>query len=221
MIRGYVVAAALLALALGACQQSASRPSAETAAPSGTASKPKADEYVSTKVFEARGKELSYKLAERLLRGCAGSMTSDGGMKTCFRERTLAGFDASGLADQHCPVRAEDLDGELGCIVSGSVGYQLAQNIGKDAAAKFDWSDPEGSIDGIVIDFILAELQQCLGGASASSADDCVMKAFIDRLAIPDADVQLCMNLADDFKHGQCLGEAYALKFMAAGIEKI
>lgn len=215
-----IVAVAVLALALAACQQGGAKPSAAAAAPTGTqASKPKAGEHVATGVFEERQKELSYKFAERLLRGCVEAMSSESDMNTCFRSRTLEAFDSSGLAAKHCPERPEDLDGEVACIVTGSAGYHVAQDF--DAVEKFDWSDPDASINKIVVDFILAQLQGCLGGSSASSPDDCLNKAFVDRLALPDTDVKLCMALTEDFKQGQCLGEAYALRFIADGIEKL
>lgn len=220
MIGHRIVAAAVLAAVLGACQQG---DSTKTATPSAIASvqPSKPDEYVATGVFETRANELGYTMTEKLLRGCMGEMGSEDAMKGCFRSRTLAAFDDSGLAAEKCPARPVDLTGELGCIVTGSIGYEFAQKVGGDAAKKFEWSNPERSIDAIVIDFILAELRTCMGGSSASSPDDCLAEAFIKRLAIPADDAQLCLDLTDDFKQGQCLGEAYALKFMTASIEKL
>ena len=157
MAQRNLIAVAVLALALQACQQGGAKPQTQAAAPATTAAKPKAEEYVATEVFEGRQKELGYKFAEKLLRGCKDQMSSEGGLKTCFRERTLAAFDNSGLAADSCPARTDDLDGELTCIVTGSIGYEFAQNIGGDATKKFVWSDPEGSINTIVVDFLLGE----------------------------------------------------------------
>jgi hypothetical protein len=219
-----VVAAMLLAVALSACQQGNPGTSTKSIASASTAdsqaSTAKPGDYVSTKVFEAREKELQYRFAERLLKSCIASFGSEGEMKSCYRKRVLHAFDDSGLADQHCPAQ-DDLDGELTCIIGGSIGYQFVHIVAKEKTGEFNWSDPEKTVQEVTMDFVLTELRTCLGGSSASSANDCLTKSFVTRLEIPDTDVQLCLKLENDFKEGQCLGEAYALKFMAAGIEKI
>ncbi|MBL9034279.1 MAG: hypothetical protein JNN33_05910 [Rhodospirillaceae bacterium] len=213
------LAACALAGGVMACQSpgTGTSYSAATAVEQAGKKKSKYEDYKPTAPMKARFTDMTLALTRKLLERC---LDLDAPMAACFRDRLLNGFDTAGIAEKRCPP-GDDLEEQYNCIVVGSYSYRFVQVIGKQAEPDIDWSDPERSMQAVSIDYALTKLKNCLGGSSASDPTDCVMAGFIKELDLTEEEVEPCRSLTNDSEFGQCIGEAYGLRFMADGIARM
>lgn len=178
------------------------------------------ENYIPTEPMKAAHEEMTLKLADRLISRCLRA-TGQGGLNACMHERLLAGFDATGKAKQHC---TEQIGQEVDalCIMVGSAGYQIAEKIGADAVAEFDWSNPSQSAEEAMRKLVLQKIRECLGGGSASDPSECITARITTALDLTEGDVSPCNSLRDeDREFGRCLGDAFSLKFVELGIARM
>lgn len=178
------------------------------------------EEYEPTAPFKTKLDELGLKLAERMLTRCiqAGSESS---LQQCMRGRLLAGFDTNGMAERHCP-QTSDMEADMNCITVGTLGHRVASKVGKDEGAAFDWSDPEKSATHASIQLMLAKIRECMSAGSASDPSECLVERLTKSLELTESDLDPCDVLRnEDYQYGQCIGEAFAYKFMSAGLARM
>ncbi len=209
----------VLACALAACQSAAGTQSGAKPA-SGSWLDPKQYEnYEVTAPMKQRTTETTVHLVTKLVTKCIDSK-GEAQMNACFRERLLAGFDAKGVAASHCPARGA-IEEQYLCIVLGSYSYEFVRTVGDEEDPQIDWTDPERAMKLAVVEFVTRQAGACLGGTSASDPTDCIVGAIAKRLGLASSDIEPCRSLAEDTKFGQCIGEAYGLRYMDAGIARM
>lgn len=180
----------------------------------------KGGEYTPTEAFKGKIEELGLRMAERLLTKCIHRAAGET-MDACFHNHMLAAFDTNGAVAGHCPQRA-DLDADLKCIALGGIAYKLAPKVGGDAMKDFDWADPEKSTNDLSSQFVLQRIRECLADGAASDPKECVTKRITKGLELTGGDLEPCyVVIDDDYKFGQCIGEAFSYKFMSEGISRI
>jgi hypothetical protein len=219
-------AALLCAGVLAACQQTS--PADERAAEADAIADALAssgvreeDEYTPTAPFRAKHDELALKLSERLLARCLRAYGKPPEVDACVHERFLAGFDTSGLAKTHCP-RREDIEAEVKCIMVGAIGYQLAQKVGADEVAAFDWNQPEQSTNQALMQLVLQQVRDCLNTGSASDPQSCLVQRITTALDLTEEDVDPCDVLSDDDREfGRCIGDAFTHKYVSAALTRM
>jgi hypothetical protein len=178
------------------------------------------EEYTPTEPFKGKAEELGLQLLEKLLTKCIRSSGIED-TYACYHERMMAGFDSDGTVADHCPQQA-DMEADMKCIVIGGFAYQLATKMGGDAKAKFDWSDPEGSMKELGVQFVLREARNCLNNGSASDPMDCIVARMAAAMELTSSDLDPCKSLADeDSKFGQCIGEAFSYKYLSAAVARM
>lgn len=223
-----IIAAVAFVCALAGCQSAGGKHGAATAskqassfeAASGSWLDPKEyDDVQVTAPMKSRFTETTSHLVTKLVVKCIDAR-GDEQMGACFRERLLAGFDARGIVAKHCPPLGTKEEQYL-CIVLGSYSYEFVRTIGDDDDPQIDWTDPERTMKQAVTEFVTQQAGACLGGYSASDPTECIFGAVTKRLGLAESDIEPCRVLAEDTKFGQCIGEAYGLRFMDAGIARM
>ena len=220
-----ILAAVVLACVLAACQsaagtQAGAKPASSSAAASGSWLDPKEYEnYEVTAPMKQRTTEITVRLVTKLVTRCIDAK-GEAQMNACFRERLLAGFDTKGIAASHCPARGT-IEEQYLCIVLGSYSYEFVRTVGGEEDPQIDWTDPERTMKLAVAEFVMQQAGTCLGGSSASDPTDCIVGAITKRLGLASSDIEPCRSLAEDTKFGQCIGEAFGLRYMDAGIARM
>jgi hypothetical protein len=218
-------ALAVVGTLLAACQQSrppAAQSSVETDALARAMeqSAKTHDKYVPTEAFKAKAGELGLRMVERLMTKCLHA-TNAQSMEDCYHERMLQGFDTDGAVKSHCP-QQKDLEADMKCIVLGSMGHELVTKMGNNSSAAFDWGDPEQSATRIANEFVLQQVRDCLSSGAASDPKDCVVGRMTKALDLTSSDLDPCNAYIDeDFKFGQCIGEAFGYKYMSAAVARM
>lgn len=229
-MRSWGILVLSLALGLAGCQSGQSARERESS--SDPALKAAMSKAIQDKVAENKGKEYEpsaafatrynaavSKMTGVLLRQCldhAGTDQMDG----CIRDRVIVGFDQQGVVAPHCPAKGT-LEEQVDCIVLRAYSLHLVQRITGEPDPAFDWSDPQSTTKEVVVDFIVAAVERCLGGASASDVTDCVARGFEKRLDLSEAETEPCRALTDDEELGRCIGEAFSIRFMEQGIARM
>jgi len=176
--------------------------------------------YAPSAAFKAKADELGLRMMERILSKCVDATGAES-IGACYHERMLQGFDTDGTIKSHCPQR-DDLEADMKCIVLGGIGHELATKMGKNAPTSFDWSDPETSANKVAMAFVLQQVRDCLSNGAASDPKDCVTARFTKALDLTSSDLEPCNALIDeDFKYGQCIGEAFSYKYMSTAIARM
>lgn len=223
-----ILAVMAFACALGACQSTAgkhdiataSKTTSQSEAASGSWLDPrKYDDVRVTAPMKPRFTETTVHLVTKLITKCIDAK-GEAARDACFRERLLAGFDSEGIASQHCPV-GSTLNEQYLCIVLGSYSYEFVRTIGDEKDPQIDWADPERTMKQALIEFVTQRLKACLGGYSASDPTDCITAAITKQLGLTESDIEPCKSLAADDDFNKCVGEAYGLNFMDAGIARM
>lgn len=169
--------------------------------------------------MKERQKAVTQKFTRTLLVKCIDADAAEG-MEACFRERVLAGFDKAGIAAENCPPALE-LGDEIDCIAVGAYAYEFVRTVSGNENPAIDWADPERSLKEAAIDMVVAELGTCLGGSSASDPTECLADAIARKLGLSESEIAPCKTLTEDRAFGQCIGEAYGLRFMEQSIARM
>lgn len=219
-------AAVLCAGVLAACQQTS--PPAERSAEADAVADALAwsdaqeeGEYTPTAPFRAKHDALALKLSDRLMARCLRGHGKLHERDACVHDRFLAGFDTSGLAKAHCP-RREDIEAEVKCIMVGAIGYRLAQKVGADEVAAFDWNEPEQSTNQALMQLVLQQVRDCLNTGAASDPQSCLVQRVTRALDLTEEDVDPCDVLSDDDREfGRCIGDAFTHKYVSAALTRM
>jgi hypothetical protein len=176
--------------------------------------------YTPSPWFEAKMKDVTVKMVDRLLTRCLDASDKET-MEACFHERLLAGFDRNGTLKSHCPPQ-KDMSEDVTCIMVGGMGHQLASHLGDDAVAAYDWSDPQESTHEVIRQLVLREFRDCLSSGSASDPSECFIARITKTLDLSGSDLDRCTGFKDDdFKLGTCIGESFGYKYVLAAVERM
>jgi len=106
------------------------------------------------------------------------------------------------------------------CVVIGSLGYQLAIKADTGQASTYDWSDPEGAMEGVFK--VLAEqtVSDCMNVA-LSKIDSCVMQKIGQSLALPNRVVTVCTDDTDSDKSLNCLVRTYVIQEFDSAFQRM
>jgi hypothetical protein len=228
MVKNKAILAAAIILVLAACQQpnGGARQSATAAkrdplvAALTEESKRQEKDYRSTPYFKTKIKDLMVDMTDRLLTKCMDAV-SETEITGCFRERLLAGFDRDGVVEQHCPAQGDAGD-NMQCIIFGGMAWDIAANLDHGSASALDWANPQESTQQAMLQHVAQHLRGCLGSNSASDPFDCVVANITETLDLSVAELDPCAAYKDDDKQfGQCVGEAYAYKYMSGAIARM
>jgi len=228
MIGNKLLLALAVAMALAACQQpgGSARQSAVQAEDDPLAEALESEvakqekDYKPSPFFKTKVKDLMVKMMDRMLTKCIDA-DDKAEMEGCFHERLLVGFDRDGTLERHCALR-DDLGADIKCIMFGGMGQQIASKLDNDDAVAFDWATPEKSAKGVMQQLVLEQIRNCLSSGSASDPFDCFMGRITTSLGLTSADLEPCAPMKDDdVKFGNCVGEAFAYRYMSAGVERM
>ena len=226
MIKAKAVLAFAFVVVLAACQQSGN-----TRAPAAAKYDPLAEalaaaeadaarDYQPTPFFKTKVKDLMVSMMDRMLTKCMDA-PSESEMTGCFHERALVGFDRDGTLRSHCKPQ-DDIGEDFKCIVLGGMGHDLRSKLADKTVAPFDWAAPEESAHLVSRQLILEQLRNCLSSGSASDPYDCFVGRITTVLDLSSSDLDPCTEYKDDdTKFGRCVGEAYAFKYMSAGVARM
>lgn len=220
-MRGWMVAILAAALGLAACQADGGKRGAAQAV---STEKPWTDaeryrDYEVTAPLRVRFDAAVGEMQRVVLARCSNGKGFEA-FKDCVRERLLVGFDRHGVVGAQCPPEQE-YSAMLICIAAGGYGYEFVKTVTNEPDPAFDWSDPEKTMTDAAMDFLMAELTDCLGGSSASDATECVIAGFSKHMGVPESEVQPCKALTEDDALAQCIGEVYAVRFMEQGTARM
>ena len=74
----------------------------------------------------------------------------------------------------------------------------------------------------MVRQLVLEQLRNCLSSGSASDPYDCFLARMTTVLDLTSSDLDPCADYKDDdSRFGMCVGEAYTVKYMDAGIARM
>lgn len=177
------------------------------------------DRYEPSAPMKERHEAVTQKFIRTILVKCIDADGSED-LDACFRERVLAGFDTRGVAADNCPSSLE-LEEEIDCIAVGAYAYEFARAVSGKEDPAIDWSDPERSLKEAAIEMVVDELGSCLGGSSASDPTECLAEAITRKLGLTESEIASCKTLREDRAFGQCIGEAYGLRFMEQSIARM
>jgi hypothetical protein len=214
------------AIALAACQQPSGghAPAAAKSDPLAEAlAAAEADverDYEPTPAFKIKVKDVMVSMMDRMMTTCIDA-TSEAEMQGCFHERVLVGFDRDGTLRSQCKPQ-DDIGEDFKCIMFGGMGHELRSELVDKTAAPFDWAAPEESARLVFRQLVLEQLRNCMSSGSASDPYDCFMGRITTVLDLSSGDLEPCVEYKnDDTKFGSCVGEAYAFKYIQAGVARM
>lgn len=137
----------------------------------------------------------------------------------CLRESLLRGFDSTGEAARNCDASA-DIEPTLRCIITGTIGYELARRENLDAANDYNWDDGRVGLRSTVRQLRAKVVSDCAtsGGADINA---CVLSRTGQAFALADSQVTLCSRADNmEFSIG-CLLRSFMLQSIGGSIARM
>lgn len=157
--------------------------------------------------------------AARKLDAICGSRQTSVSQISCLREALLRGFDGTGEAAKNCHPDAA-IRPMLKCIITGTVGYELALHESLDIAAAYDWEDGQASLKTTARQLTGKVLNDC-ASARIDGIDACLLPRLGQAFSLPEGQTTICTVPADLDRSVDCLLRSFLILRIGGGIEKM
>lgn len=141
----------------------------------------------------------------------------------CAREAIFRGFDTTGEARRNCnpDMPAGDF---MGCVVIGSLVYDLVSKVDPEATADFDWNSSDYVFKDMTRSAGRTIIDRCLEGGLAT-VDKCYIDSVANLFSLTDAQVTACADESNSKASAECMLRIFfverfeqAIKRMATGV---
>jgi hypothetical protein len=229
MTRIGVVLLASAAIVLAGCQspkegQGAKSAAAKNAAPAADPVEPsfsKDGKGSSSGVFDARLKAAMASLMVKSLTGCSGQSTDAVDAMSCVSGKIALALDPSGEANRQC-ARFDGMEKYLQCAFFGVILRQLRAGNGVEMTAD-SWSKAQKIMEQELMVLAVSEGMDCYkaGGSKSLQYRECLSETILPRFGGESADAEPCLGIEDEYRFGQCLGEAGLVRIFETAVENI
>ncbi len=137
----------------------------------------------------------------------------------CVRESLLRGFDSTGEAAKNCGADIT-APATVRCIISGTIGYEVALQADLDAARDYDWNDGRGGLRTAARQLSDKVLGDCRGSTTAD-LDACVLSGVANAFSLPESQVAVCTRPNDRAQSFDCLLRSFMIQRIGGAIEKM
>jgi hypothetical protein len=137
----------------------------------------------------------------------------------CVREALLRGFDSTGQAAENCGADIT-APGTMRCIVSGTIGYEMALQEDLEAAQDYDWNDGRGGLRKAVGQMRDKIVNGC-SGSTLSTFDACMLEGVAKAFALPESQVAVCTRSDDRDQSFNCLLRSFMIQRIGGAIERM